>query len=44
MYGKGYSSSRVLIGKVPPPQAAQLFLGAVQESEVRQENQNAENR
>lgn len=44
MYGEDYSSSRVLTGKVPPPQAAEVFLAAVHDSEVRHENQNAGNR
>ena len=44
MYGQDYPSSRVLTGKVPPPQAAEVFLAAVHDSEVHHENQNAGNR
>ncbi|MFZ3334037.1 MAG: lipid-binding SYLF domain-containing protein [Candidatus Acidiferrales bacterium] len=44
MYGEDYPSSRVLTSKVPPPQAAEVFLAAVHDSEVRHENQNAGNR
>lgn len=44
MYGEDYSSSRVLTGKVQTPQAAEVFLSAVHDSEVNHENQNAGNR
>jgi SH3 domain-containing YSC84-like protein 1 len=44
MYGEDYPSSRVLTGKVPPPQAAEVFLAAVHDSEMHHENQNAGNR
>jgi lipid-binding SYLF domain-containing protein len=44
MYGKDLSSTRVLTGKVPPPQAAHVFLAAVHDSAMHHENQSAENR
>jgi lipid-binding SYLF domain-containing protein len=44
MYGKDVTSSHVLTGKVPPPQAAHVFLAAVRDSEMHHENQNAQNR
>ena len=43
MYGDDYTSSRILTGKVPPPQAAHVFLAAVRDSEMRHHNQNAGN-
>lgn len=44
MYGKDYASSRLLTGKIPPPEAAHVFLTAVRDSAMRHENQSAENR
>jgi len=43
MYGVDYTSTKVLTGKVPPPEAAHVFLTAVHESETHHENQNAVN-
>jgi lipid-binding SYLF domain-containing protein len=43
MYGVDYTSTKVLTGKVPPPEAAHVFLTAVHESEMHHENQNAVN-
>ena len=43
MYGKDYTSTEVLTGKVPPPEPAHVFLTAVRESEMHHEKQNAVN-
>jgi lipid-binding SYLF domain-containing protein len=44
MYGKDYTSTEVLTGKIPPPEPAHVFLTAVHESEMHHLKQNADNR
>jgi lipid-binding SYLF domain-containing protein len=43
MYGKDYTSSQVLTGKVPSPEPAHVFLGAVRESAMHHGKQSAVN-
>jgi SH3 domain-containing YSC84-like protein 1 len=43
MYGTDYTSSRVLTGKVPPPQAAHVFLAAVRDSAMHHQATNSGN-